>query len=76
MDERLKRKMDELREINWSEVARKAIQEKIAESELWQPADATVMKKASDDIDSLRRSIKEWDSTAEIRRWRDRDRRR
>lgn len=75
VDDRLKRKMEELRDVNWSEVARKAIEEKIAEAELWQPVDVLLLKKASEDTDSLRRSAKGWDSTTEIRRWRERDQR-
>jgi predicted transcriptional regulator len=76
VDDQLKRKMEELREVNWSEVARKAIEEKIAQAELWHPVNVQLLKEASQDTDSLRRNAKGWDSTSEIRRWRDRDQRR
>ncbi|HZW56738.1 MAG TPA: hypothetical protein VFF30_10665 [Nitrososphaerales archaeon] len=76
VDDRLKSKMEKLRQINWSEVARRAIEEKIAEAELWQPVDIGLLKEASDDTDSLRRTAKGWNSTAEIRRWRERDQQR
>jgi len=76
VDDRLKRKMEELREVNWSEVARQAIEQKIAQAELWQPINTTLLREASDDTDSLRRSAKGRDSTSEIRRWRERDHRR
>jgi negative regulator of sigma E activity len=73
VDDQTKKMMDQLREVNWSEVARKAIEQKIAEAELWRPVDTTLLKKASDDTDSLRRTIKGWESTTEIRKWRERD---
>ena len=76
VDDQLKRKMEQFREINWSEVARKAIEQKISENELWQPIDLGLLNDASKDADSLRRSAKGWDSTSEIRRWRERDQRR
>ena len=76
VDDQLKRKMEELREINWSEVARKAIEEKVAQAELWQPVNVPLLKEASEDTDSLRRAAKGWDSVSEIRRWRERDQRR
>jgi hypothetical protein len=33
-----------LKEVNWSEVMRRAIEERVAETELWQPVDATLLK--------------------------------
>lgn len=71
MDANLKRKMDRHREVNWSEVVRKAIEEKISESE--RPVDVTLLNEASKDIDALRRNARGWDSTSEIRRWREGD---
>jgi predicted transcriptional regulator len=76
VDDDLKKKMDELREVNWSEVAREAIREKITEAELWEPIDIFLLKEASADTDALRRTIKGWESTAEIRKWRERDQQR
>jgi hypothetical protein len=75
VDDQLKRKMEQLRDVNWSEVARKAIEEKISESEPWQPVDVGLLNEASKDTDALRRNSKGWDSTLEIRRWRGRDKR-
>jgi hypothetical protein len=70
VDEDTKRKMEELREINWSEVTRAAIEEKIREVELWKPIDNEVLRKASQTTDALRRRVEGWDSAAEIKRWR------
>jgi hypothetical protein len=70
----LKKKMETMKEINWSEVARKAIEEKIRETELWERVDVAKLRDAAKDTDSLRRSVEGWDSTEEIRRWRERDR--
>ena len=75
VDDQLKRKMEQMSDVNWSEVARKAFEQKITESELWQPIDVKLLREASKDIDSLRRNARGWDSTAEIRRWRERDQR-
>ena len=74
IDDTLKKKMEAMRQINWSEVARRAIEEKIRQLELWQPLDVEKLREASKDTDSLRRTIEGWDSTAEVRRWRERDR--
>jgi hypothetical protein len=70
VDEEVKRKMEELREVNWSEVTRAAIEEKIREVELWKPIDNEALRKASQTTDALRRKVEGWDSAAEIRRWR------
>jgi predicted transcriptional regulator len=74
IDDDLKRKMEQLKEVNWSEVARNAIEEKIKEAEFWQPVNVPLLKEASADTDALRRRIEGWDSTTEIRKWRERDR--
>jgi hypothetical protein len=70
VDESVKRKMEELREVNWSEVSRIAIEAKIREVELWRPVDTGELRKASQRTDALRRTVEGWDSAAEIRRWR------
>ncbi len=70
VNENLKKKMEELREVNWSEVTRMAIEEKIKEVELWKPIDTEALRKASQRTDVLRRRVEGWDSAAEIRRWR------
>jgi len=78
VDDATKRKMEKLKGINWSEVTRKAIEEKIQEAEFWKPVDVARMRAAAADMDVLRRKIGRidgWDSTSEIRKWRERDRR-
>ena len=65
-----KRKMDELKEINWSEVIRKAIEAKIREEEAWHRVDSSKLRKAAAATDELRRKVEGWDSLSEIRKWR------
>jgi len=67
-----KRKMDELREVNWSEVIRRAIAAKIEEEEeeTWRRVDAARLRKAATSTDELRRRVEGWDSLSEIRKWR------
>ncbi|MHB8566136.1 MAG: VapB-type antitoxin [Nitrososphaerales archaeon] len=73
VDDKLKQKKDQLKEVNWSEVTRKVIGEKIRETELWQPVDVILLVESSTNTDALRKRIEGWDSTTEIRRWRERD---
>lgn len=59
----LKRRMEEHRDVNWSEVARRAFEETIQRQE---------MRRAAEEIRVMRkRSGPDWDGAAEIRRWRD-----
>jgi predicted transcriptional regulator len=59
----LKRRMEELREVNWSEVARSAFEETVQRQE---------MRRAADEVKAMREcSDPAWDGSAEIRRWRD-----
>jgi hypothetical protein len=74
VDEQLKRKMDHLKEINWSEVARKAIEEKVREVEMWQRVDVKSLRQAAAATDDLRRKVEGWSGVTEIRRWRSSDR--
>ncbi len=61
--EELKARMERCKDINWSEVARKAFEEAARREEI-QCAAAT--------IDKLRVESKiKWDGTKEIRKWRD-----
>jgi len=61
--ESLKRKMKKFREVNWSEVARRAFEEEIARIE---------KKIAAEEIDRLREeSMVEWSGEREIRKLRD-----
>jgi negative regulator of sigma E activity len=73
--ENLKKKMEQLKEVNWSEVTRRAIEEKVREMELWRPLNLDRARKAAKDTDELRRKIVGWNSSEEIRKWRQRDRR-
>jgi hypothetical protein len=72
VDEELKRKMNDLKEVNWSEVTRAAIEEKVREMEMWRRVDVQRLKLASTETDDLRRKVEGWSSTSEIRRWRSR----
>lgn len=72
VDEQLKRKMDGLKEVNWSEVMRAAIEEKVRDAGMWRRVDAARLRQASADTDELRRKIEGWNGAAEIRRWRSR----
>jgi len=61
--ERLRRRMKELKNVNWSEVARRAFEEEIRRIE---------RVKAAEEIDRLREGSKvKWSGVEEIRRWRD-----
>jgi len=61
--EDLKRRMEEHRNVNWSEVARQAFEETVQRQE---------MRMAAEEIRAMRkRSDPDWDGAAEIRRWRD-----
>jgi hypothetical protein len=70
IDEELKKKMDELKEVDWNEVTRRAIEEKVREVEMWPCPDVRMLKEAAAETDSLRRRVDGWNSTSEIRRWR------
>lgn len=62
--EDIKRRMKHLKNVNWSEVAREAFEEKILKEE---------MLRAAEDIDRLRQSSQtpNWSGAEEVRRWRD-----
>lgn len=73
IDERLKRKMDEFKYINWSEVIRRAIVEVIRREEAKRRGkDLDRIKWAALESERLSRRIEGWDSVEEIRRWRER----
>lgn len=73
IDERIKRKMEELRHINWNEVVRRAIMEVIEREEKLKRIgkDRERMRKAALETDRLARAIPRWSSVEEIRRWRE-----
>ena len=75
VDSDTKQRMRRLSRVNWSETIRRAIEKTIEEEELRErnvkPRD---VRKARLMADSIRRPSKGWDSTREIRKWRDRRR--
>jgi len=70
VDEDMKRWMDKLRHINWSEVIRTAIKKRI-EEEMKRKIDRRRLLWASSLTDRLRRKAADWSSVEEIRRWRE-----
>jgi predicted transcriptional regulator len=64
----LKKRMEHVPDVNWSEVARQAFEETIRRKQ---------MREAAESTDRLRESSKTtgWSGAAEIRKWRDRDQR-
>ncbi len=64
VDEETKHRMDELN-VNWSAVLREHIDERIEESKDRDLAQAVLL------TEQTRRSVDGWNSTDEIRRWRD-----
>ena len=71
IDEETRQRMRRLPHVNWSEVVRNAIQEKIREEEKRYEVDVSRIREAAKSTDSLRRKHEGWDSTEEIRRWRE-----
>lgn len=64
--EELRKKMGQLKDVNWSGVIRSAIEEEIRKAR---------MQEASKKIDELReKHKKKWDSTKVIREWREKRR--
>jgi hypothetical protein len=72
--EELKKKMRKYKHINWSEIARKAIEERIRLEELSESrkVDTDLMKNAIAVQDRIRsKSSRKWSATEEIRKWRE-----
>jgi predicted transcriptional regulator len=68
----LKRKMDMLSYINWSEVVRKAIEEVVnRELSKLKSKDVEKLKMAALRSEELSRKVGGWNSVEEIRRWRE-----
>ena len=72
IDEETRRRMRRLPQVNWSEVIRGAIIEKILEEERRREVDPRDLREAAKITDSIRAKSEGWDSTEEIRRWRER----
>jgi hypothetical protein len=72
VDKRVRDKMRKLGHVNWSEVIRSALTTKIKEEEAkLRSVDKASLIEASSMTDRIRKSSKGWDSTEEIRRWRE-----
>jgi len=71
----LKKRMDRLRHVNWSEVVRRAIAERIALEETLASSrviDTKRLEEAIRDQDRLRlKTTGKWSGAEEIRKWRD-----
>jgi len=72
IDEQTRRKMKLLSHLNWSEVIRQAITQKIKEEEnRKRRLDPKMLKEAAEKTDKIRKPSPSWSSTEEIRKWRD-----
>jgi len=73
IDDETRRRMKRLQEVNWSEVMREAIIKKVEEEERRQAlVDRERLRRAAAETDSLRTpATPGWDSTEEIRKWRE-----
>ncbi len=76
VDKKTKERMQRFSNINWSDTIRSAIQTRLEEEELKdRNLDLKELEDASKISDSVRRPSPGWDSTVEIRKWRDARRR-
>ena len=73
IDDETRRRMKRLQDVNWSEVMREAIIKKIEEEERRQAlVDRERLRRAAAETDALRTpATPGWDSTEEIRKWRE-----
>jgi len=75
VDDELKKRMDRLSHVNWSEVVRRAIAERIALEETLASSriiDVRRLEEAIRDQDRLRsKTTGKWSGTEEIRKWRE-----
>ena len=77
IDPEIKRKMRKFSYINWSEVVRKAILERVMVEERLRGRDWSLVEKAAGEMDKLRMEIQavygrcDYDSAETIRCWRD-----
>ncbi len=75
--EDLKKRMKRLKNVNWSEVVREAILERILVEEKLVDKDWSLIRKAAEEMDELRKMIEardgkcDYDSAGTIRNWRD-----
>ena len=73
IDDETRRRMRRLKDVNWSEVILEAIQKKIDDEERRQAlVDRERLRRAAAETDTIRTpAIPGWDSTEEIRKWRE-----
>lgn len=75
LDEKLKAKMERLRHVNWSEVVRSAIAERVSLEEslaATRSVNLELVRKAMRDQDRLRaKTSGRWSGAEEIRKWRE-----
>jgi len=74
VDPDTKRKMGRLPDVNWAEVIRESLRERLeVEEELRKPLDRRRARRGTRGIDALRRSLRpsSFDATREVRKWRE-----
>lgn len=72
LDEETRRKMKLLSYLNWSEIIRQAINQRIKEEESKKRTlDSKMLREAAEITDRIRRPSPSWSSTEEIRKWRE-----
>jgi len=73
VDEKTKARMDLYKDVNWSEVLRRAIQSRVeVEARLRAKIDRARAMRAAEDMERLRaKTSGKWSGTEEIRRWRE-----
>jgi len=73
VEDETKAKMEALSDVNWSDVIRRSIQERIAmEESLRRPFDRRKALRAAASMDALaKRMSGRWNGAKEIRKWRD-----
>jgi hypothetical protein len=74
VDAETRRRMKRLPHVNWSEVLRAAIIERLKEEERRREINVSKLHEAAELTDSVRKKYPGWDSTEEIRSWRERRR--
>lgn len=71
VNKEIKEEMKKLKHINWSELLRQVVIKKIEEEKIKQQKNYDRIRLAAKRTDELRREIKGWLSTEEIRGWRE-----
>ena len=71
VDRKTREKMRKMSNVNWSEIIRRALQAKIEEEESRNRSiDRGLLLEAASLTDKMRKRSKGWNSTEEIRKWR------